>query len=224
MLITASGVEDCNLPARAVAAVRELTPDVSSARRQEFETVLPQVLPRFRRIAARWLDSHDDAEDAVQDAMVSAFTHITQFDGRAKMSTWLGAIVLNEVRMRMRRRRRGRLLSLNASLKDGKQAISELLADPRPTPEKVLERFELYALAMRLTCDLTPSLRRAVRLHQQHDLSIRKLATKMGVPEGTLKAQLARGRARLAKRFRELTTKSKISESVPTCRELKGDR
>jgi RNA polymerase sigma-70 factor (ECF subfamily) len=221
MLTTASAAEDSNLALKDVAAVQELTADLSSARRQEFESVLPQVLPRFRRIAARWLDDHDAAEDAVQDAMVSAFTHITQFDGRAKMATWLGAIVVNELRMRMRRRRRGRLLSLDHFPQDGKQAISDLLADPRPTPEKVLERFELYGLALQLTRGLTPSLRRALRLHLQNDLSIRKLARKVGVPEGTLKAQLARGRARLAARFHELVTKPKNPASVPRCRRLK---
>jgi RNA polymerase sigma-70 factor (ECF subfamily) len=192
----------------------ELTSEPSSVRRQEFEDILPQVLPRFRRIATRWLENRDDAEDAIQDAMVSAFTHITQFDGRAKMSTWLGAIVINAVRMQMRRRRRSRMLSLDNSPEDGQQAISELLADARPTPEKVLERFELYALATELTSGLAPSQRAALQLSQQNDFSIKKGAKKLGIREGTLKAQLARGRAKLAERFHELMAKPKIRVSV----------
>lgn len=192
----------------------QLTTEANSARREEFENMLPQVLPCFRRIAARWLDNRDDAEDAIQDAMVSAFAHITQFDGRAKMSTWLTTIVINAVRMQMRRRRRGPTLPLDYSPNEGQLAISEQLADPRATPEKVLERFELYALAVKLTRGLSPSQRTALELYQQNGFSIRKVAKKLGVAEGTLKAQLARGRAKLKERFFEVVAKPKVRVSV----------
>jgi RNA polymerase sigma-70 factor (ECF subfamily) len=49
-------------------------------------------------MAMRWLRNPEDAEDAVQDAMLSAFKHIARFDGRAQMLTWLTAIVINAVR------------------------------------------------------------------------------------------------------------------------------
>jgi len=195
----------------------ELTTQAISARRQEFENILPQALPRFRRIAARWLDNRDDAEDVIQDAMVSAFTHIAQFDGRAKLSTWLSAIVINAVRMQMRRRRRqGPMFSFDYAPNEGQLPISDLLADPRPTPEKVVERFELYALVVKLTRGLAPSQRTALRLYQQDGHSIRKLAKNLGVPEGTLKANLARGRAKLAERFHKAMAKPKIRGSVST--------
>jgi RNA polymerase sigma-70 factor, ECF subfamily len=192
----------------------ELTTQAISARRQEFENILPQALPRFRRMAARWLDNRDDAEDVIQDAMLSAFTHIGQFDGRAKLSTWLSAIVINAVRMQMRRRRRGPMFSLDYAPKEGRQPIAELLADPRPTPEKVVERFELYTLIIKLTRGLAPSQRTALRLYQRNGHSIRKLAKNLGVPEGTLKANLARGRAKLAARFHKVMAKPTIRGSV----------
>jgi len=193
----------------------ELRSEAISARRQEFENILPQVLPRLRRIAARRLDNHADAEDAVQDALVSAFIHIAQFNGRAKLSTWLSAIVINAARMQMRRRRRGPMLSLDYAPKGGQQPISKLLVDPSPTPEKVLERFELYTLVVKLARGLAPSQRTALRLHQQNGYSIRKLANNLGVPQGTLKAQLSRGRANLKERLREAVDKPKIPALVP---------
>ena len=193
----------------------ELRSEAISARQQEFENILPQVLPRLRRIAARRLDNHADAEDAVQDALVSAFIHIAQFNGRAKLSTWLSAIVINAVRMQMRRRRRGPMLSLDNASKEGQQPISKLLVDPSPNPETVLERFELYTLVMKLTRGLAPSQRTALRLYQQDGYSIRKLANNLGVPQGTLKAQLSRGRANLKERLREAVDKPKIPAPVP---------
>jgi DNA-directed RNA polymerase specialized sigma24 family protein len=70
-------------------------------------------------------------EDAVQDAMLSAFKHITSFNGRAKMSTSLTAIVINAIRMQIRRRPRVRLLSMDYSANEGQPAIAFSLIDAR---------------------------------------------------------------------------------------------
>jgi len=142
--------------------------------------------------------------------MLSAFKHITSFNGRAKMSTWLTAIVINAIRMQIRRHPRVRLLSMDYSAKEGQPAISDTLTDRRPTPEKAAEQLELYALAMKLTRRLPPFQRAAMCLRYEADLSIKRAARKLGVPAGTLKAQLARGRVKLAERFREVVAKPKI--------------
>jgi RNA polymerase sigma-70 factor (ECF subfamily) len=52
----------------------------------------------------------------VQDAVLSAFKHIARFEGRARMSTWLMAIVINAVRMQLRRRNRQRILPPRSAL------------------------------------------------------------------------------------------------------------
>src|SRR5208282_2265842 len=105
--------------------------------RMEFEKIVSRDLSRFRRVAMRWLRNPEDAEDAVQDAMLSA---------------WITAIVLNSVRMRLRRRPRCQIVSLDHVPEAGQWAIPELLADPGPTPEQVAERSELRELVARLTC------------------------------------------------------------------------
>jgi RNA polymerase sigma-70 factor, ECF subfamily len=61
--------------------------------------VIVRHLARFRRIALRLLGNIADAEDAVQDAFLSAFTHLDQFRGQAKMSTWLTTIVISAARI-----------------------------------------------------------------------------------------------------------------------------
>jgi RNA polymerase sigma-70 factor, ECF subfamily len=212
MLLATSPIGDSGVLSTRAGA-QEFTIGANTERRQEFENILSDALPRFRSIAARRLRNRDDAEDAVQDAMLSAFTHIASFNGRAKMSTWLTAIVINAVRMQIRRRLRVRVLSFDYSSKQGRPTISEGLVDPRPTPEKTLEQFELYELAIKLTRGLAPSQRTALRFQQQNDFPIRKAATKLGIPEGTLKAQLARGRAKLAERFHKTLAKPKTYRS-----------
>jgi len=71
---------------------------------QALTDVVTRYSPRFYRIAANRLSNVADAEDAVQDALLSALRHVQQFRGEAKMSTWLTTIVINSARMKLRKR------------------------------------------------------------------------------------------------------------------------
>jgi len=205
--------ENPSLPPAAVADGQELVGDAIEKRRLEFEDLLSRHLPRFRRMAMRWLRNPEDAEDAVQDAMLSAFKHLSRFEGRAQMSTWLMAIVFNAVRMQLRRRPRYTILALDHVPQDDQHTISDLIADPRPTPEQTLEEGELRELAIKLIGNLPRSQRIAMRLRQRNDLSTKEAAQVLGVPEGTLKAQLARGRANLTERLRKAVGRSDTGAS-----------
>jgi RNA polymerase sigma-70 factor (ECF subfamily) len=201
------------LPRVPVADEKELIKQASSERRMEFEDLLSRYLPRFRRMAMRWLRNPEDAEDAVQDALLSAFKHVARFEGRAQMSSWLTAIVINAARMQLRRRPRQMILSLDQSLGRGPSAIADLLADPKPTPEQALEQRELRELVIKLTASLPPSQRVAMRLRQRDDLSTKEAAEALGVPKGTLKARLARGRAEVKQQVRKLMDSPSVARS-----------
>ena len=183
-------------------------------RRVEFEDLLTRDLPRFRRLAMHWLRNAEDAEDAVQDALLSAFKNIAQFQGRAQMSTWLNAIVTNAARMKLRRRPRCQMLSLDQVPEKCDCTISEMLADPRPTPERTAEQCQLSELVTELIGNLPHSQRAALRLRQRHDFSVGEAAETLGVPVGTLKAQIARGRAKLMERLHKAThIRKRISDT-----------
>lgn len=193
-----------SLPPVALATGHELSGQANPDGRLEFEDVLSNHLPHFQRVAMRWLRNPEDAEDAVQDAMLSAFKHIAQFKRRAKMSTWLMAILINAVRMQLRRRSRQTLLPLDQPTHDGQHTIADLITDQRPTPEEILEECELRKLVIKLTSSLPPSQRMAMQLRQTDDgLSIKEAAEVLGVPVGTLKAQRARGRVTLTQQLRK---------------------
>jgi RNA polymerase sigma-70 factor (ECF subfamily) len=188
---------------------------VGPDRRLEFENVLLRNLAGFQRVAMRWLRNPEDAEDAVQDAMLSAFRHIARFEGRAQMSTWVMAIVVNAVRAHLRRRLRNTVLPLDQPTPDGQLTISDLVADQRPTPEQTLEQCERLKLVVKLTRRLPPSQRMAMQLrHRDAGLSLKEAAEVLGVPVGTLKAQLARGRVTLRQQLRwsNSTTQGKDSD------------
>jgi len=73
---------------------------------QELTNIFVDRWQSLYRIAMRQLENRADAEDAVQDAFLSAYTHLDQFKGQARMSTWLTTIVINSARMKLRRRPR----------------------------------------------------------------------------------------------------------------------
>jgi RNA polymerase sigma-70 factor, ECF subfamily len=165
---------------------------------QQFDIALSQSLPAFRRMAARKLHNTADAEDAVQDALLAAYTHLNQFNGGARMSTWMTTIVINCARMQLRARSRHIHFSLDEPFGDEKEySIADHVADSSPTPEEESRSSELHEHVTRLLKRLSPPLRRAFYLRDLQGLTTREAALMLGVPEGTVKAQLARARAQL---------------------------
>ena len=167
-------------------------------RTQEFDNAVSRNLPMFYKRAFRFLGNRPDAEDAVQDALLSACKHLGQFRGQAQLSTWLTAIVTNAARMQLRRRHRGSYLSLEEQKGDDGLALSEKLPDLKPGPEEVCSASEARDRVLDGISQLSPTLRRAFQLRHIDGLTTKQAALVLGVPQGTLKAQLARARAKLA--------------------------
>src|SRR5215510_7698505 len=119
--------------------------------------------PRFYRIAANRLSNVADAEDAVQDAFLSALKHLDQFRGQAKMSTWLTTIVINSARMKLRRRLSVQLASDEC---DGQRdlALEEVVTDYRPSPEDAYRKREIAETLALAISQLSPALHITFRL------------------------------------------------------------
>jgi RNA polymerase sigma-70 factor (ECF subfamily) len=164
---------------------------------QEMSAALSCYLPFFYRHAYRFLGNVADAEDAVQDALLSAYKHAGQFRGEARMSTWLTAIVINSARMQLRRRPRQTHVSLDEHSDPESYAVSELLPDHRPSPAEQCLRSDLAENVLQLTRQLSPTLRRAFQLRHVDGLTIREMTDILGVAEGTVKARIARAHAKL---------------------------
>jgi RNA polymerase sigma-70 factor (ECF subfamily) len=171
---------------------------------QELTTDFASRLPSFNRIALFRLGNVADAEDAVQDAFLSAYTHLNQFKRHAQMSTWLTTIVINSARMKVRRRPRQLHIPLDGQ--DPEQdhhTFSETLPDHRPSPEEECRRWELAERLAQLSTRLSPTLRRTFQLREVDGLSTRETAQALGVPDSTVKARLARARANLKQLVQE---------------------
>ena len=166
-------------------------------------------LPYLYRCAYRRLGNKADAEDAVQDALLAAFKHWNQFRGEAQLSTWLTAIVINCVKMQLRKRSRHIHISLESRIGEDQQyPLSDILVDDRPNPEEECHRSTLNARLMQSAAQLSPILRKTFHLRFVDHLSVCETARVLGVPTGTVKEQTARVRAKLMKSVRITLHKS----------------
>jgi RNA polymerase sigma-70 factor (ECF subfamily) len=166
---------------------------------QELTDIITSHSLCFRRVALRHLGNVADAEDAVQDALLSALTHVDQFKGKAKMSTWLTTIVINSARMKLRRRPSQAQISLDETGEEQNVSLADMVSDTRPGPEEWYRKRQIAETLAYATSRLSPVLRRTFQLRAFDGLSIRETAYLLGVPAGTVKARFARARTRLKK-------------------------
>jgi RNA polymerase sigma-70 factor, ECF subfamily len=165
---------------------------------KEMTSLISGRLSYFQCIALRRLDNMADAEDAVQDAFLSAWKHLDKFRGQARLSTWMTVVVMNSARMAARKRARLPHLPLDGEeLDDGSLPLSEMLADTRPGPEDDARRRELEARLLRLSGHLSPNLREVIQLCGIEGRSVREAAERLGLSITAVKSRAVRARRQL---------------------------
>jgi RNA polymerase sigma-70 factor, ECF subfamily len=189
-----------------------------SARRKALEELFSCYSAMLYKVALRKLGNQADAEDAVQDALLSAYKHLDQFKGNSHISTWLTSIVLNSARMQLRRRSSNRLVPLDMYDARGLD-FSETFADDSPDPEEILRKTQLQEVLERSMVKLSPRIRAAFRLRVVEGLSTREAAERLGISEGTLKARLFRALKRITPVLRvAFAPRAKRDASLATAR------
>jgi RNA polymerase sigma-70 factor, ECF subfamily len=165
---------------------------------RELQDAVLQNLAFFYKRAYRYVGDPHDAEDAVQDALLSAYKHLDQFKGTAKITTWLTSIVTNSALTQLRRRPRHPSISIDEKIGDEKDySVSDTLADTRPNPEDDCVRSDLRKHIIRFAAELSPSMCRAIQLRDLEGRTISEAARILGVAEGTFKCQVSRARSKL---------------------------
>jgi len=151
--------------------------------------------------ALRVLGNAEDAEDALQDGLLSAYRNLKRFEGRSQFSTWLTRIVINAALMRRRSAKARPAVSLDEPPREEELPAAERFADDGPTPEQVFANTEIREMISENLDQLSPLLRTAFILREMQGFSTGEAAKKLGVTENTLKARLWRARHQLAERL-----------------------
>src|SRR5690349_2398174 len=160
---------------------------------------------RYRRPlfkpALRVLGNTEDAEDALQDGLLSAYRNLKRFEGRSQFSTWLTRIVINAALMRRRSEKARPAVSLDEAAREDELPPSERFADDSPDPEQMYVGTELREMINENLDELSPLLKSAFVLREVQGYSTGEAAKKLGVTENTLKARLWRARHQMAERL-----------------------
>ena len=164
-----------------------------------WEQVVRQHWRKVFNVAYKFVGRHDEAEDLTQDIFLKIFKALHTFDRRANFQTWLVSISRNlciDHYRSVRKERETMAREVDAS------TLAPVSRERGPYGE--LEQIGLRQLIRRALAELPPALREAVMLRDLQEFSYQEIATRLDLPEGTVKSRINRGRIELARQLRRL--------------------
>ncbi len=166
---------------------------------------------RLYRAAYSVLGCREDAEDAVQDGLLSAVKNLKSFEGRSQILTWLTRIVANAALMRLRRRKGSRLVSIDREWsEDSPFSLASIIADHRLGPFDEFARREKREVLRTKSMRLPQALRSAFVLRYIQGMSIGETAHELNLTKTAIKARLHRARRLVLEDVQK-------AASTPTC-------
>ena len=177
-------------------ADEELVADAQSGSLAAFEELARRHTQLIYRTLIAILGNYADAQDGLQDTLLSAFKHIREFQGRAKFSTWLVSIARNSALQRLRRRRNTESLD-ESDNRDDEDFRPRQLRAWRDDPEQCHSKSERRQLVERGILALPAKYRVVVILRDIEQLSTEDVAHQLGLSVPAVKTRLLRGRLML---------------------------
>ena len=164
-----------------------------------WEQIVRQNWRKVFNVAYKFVGKHDEAEDLAQDIFLKIFKALRTFDRRANFQTWIISISRNLCIDHYRSVRKERqTIARDVDSNDLQPAT------PERGPYALAEHQDLRAQLRQALGTLPITLRTAVVLRDLQELSYQEIADRLGLPEGTVKSRINRGRIELAHQLRRL--------------------
>jgi RNA polymerase sigma-70 factor (ECF subfamily) len=157
---------------------------------------------RVYGICYRFTGNAADAEDLTQDVFLKIYGNLARFDAeRGSLEVWITTMTRNLLVDNFRRTRNQRTTD---SLDEGWDASDELapidrLNSHEISPHEAMAKKEIGTMVQQALARVSVELREAVILRDLQDLDYKEIAQVLGIPEGTVKSRISRGRAELAR-------------------------
>jgi len=171
----------------------EIINRVLSGNTRSFAGLVERHQDKAMTLAMRMLRNREEAEDAVQDAFVKAFSALDKFERRSRFSTWLYRIVFNVCSTALSKRTKAQL----PFSENGEEGNEKEIPDSGEMPDLALEGEEFRQHVLDAINELPPLYSGITTMFYLDDLSYEEIAAITGSPLGTVKAQLFRARAML---------------------------
>ena len=169
-----------------------------SGDRDAFSRLVSGHLQTLYRLVLRITRNHEDAEDSVQDAILKAYANLPQFQSRARFSTWICRIAINEALMRLRKQKVMKWVPLE-DVFQAKQLHdrSRKLERHGNNPETLFARQEILELMLEAAGSLQPIYQQVFYLAQVRGCTLQETARDLELSVAAVKARLHRARNRL---------------------------
>lgn len=179
------------------------------------------------RIAQHITQNREDAEDVMQDAFLKAYEKLDQFQGNSKFYTWLVRIAVNESLMRLRRRRTGKMVSIDEDVETDEGSVPRDLADWAPDPEQNYSQTELKRILEKTIKGLPLSFKVVFDLRDVQGRSTEETAEMLGLSVPAVKSRLLRARLQLRERltryFKRKSARAKAAEAAASSGKAASD-
>ena len=160
-----------------------------------------QLVDRYERkifrLAKHITQNEEDAEDVLQDTFLKAYEHVGEFQEQSKFYTWLVRIAVNEALMKLRKRKSGRIFSLDDAVDTGEETVAREIAVWDDNPEQRYSHEELHAILQQAIDSLAPIFRTVFVLRDIDELSTEETAGVLGISIPAVKSRLLRARLQL---------------------------
>lgn len=188
-----------DLPAAPPDAIESLIQRCLKGDQLAWEAIVRQYWRKVFNVAYKFVGKHDEAEDLTQDIFLKIFKSLDTFDRRANFQTWLISISRNLCIDHYRSVRKER-----ETIDRDVDAAELAPAAAEAGPIAALEQRDRVALLRLAMAGLPDALREAVLMRDIQELSYQEIADRLGLPEGTVKSRINRGRTELARQIRQL--------------------
>src|SRR5439155_15142610 len=162
-----------------------------------FSTLVRRHERRVYNLCYRMLGRDEDARDASQDAFLTALRKLSSFRGEAQFTTWMHRVTVNACYDLLRRKRREPMLEPPRD--------EDAPEPPGPASPDHADRAVAAVDVQRALIRVPQEFRAVLILHDVHDLAYEDIAETLGIPVGTVKSRLHRGRIALAQALGEPT-------------------
>ena len=166
--------------------------------RKAFEEMFVASRQKFIVTAHAILRNREDAEDAVQNAFLSAYLHLGSFEGRSAPRTWFTRVVLNAALMIRRKRKPSTIQPPPENGNSLEVNWMENIPAPDPDPEMLHAERETFECINGVLGKMKPVIRQAFTMTYYDELSGPEASAVLGVSAGTFKARLFRARRQIA--------------------------
>jgi RNA polymerase sigma-70 factor (ECF subfamily) len=166
-----------------------------------FTTLVNRYDRKILRLTQHITGNREDAEDALQEAFLKAFSHLKQFQGDARFYTWLVRIAVNESLMKLRKRKTANTVSLDEPVETEDDSLPREVAAWDPNPEERYQRQELRDILDRTVASLPPIFRTVFVLRDLDHLSTEETAEALNLSVPAVKSRLLRARLQLREKL-----------------------